>query len=302
MNDAIIFRPGTTADAYTAFCLFEETFADLSRRMGNPEPTSWSDPAQLAAMWEKRRGLYEHLAATAEQYWIAEQGNKPVGFARSIRRGSVRQLTEFFVLPDVQSSHIGRELLARAFPVEGATHRLIIATTDLRAQVRYLKAGVFPRFPIYYFGRPPEAVTVDTDLTFVVVKTEDDVALLGNIDEVVLGFRRQSDHRWLLTNRQGYLYYRDNRPMGYGYIGRTNGPFALLDSADYPAVLAHAEKEAAKAGRTHFGMEVPMANEIAVTYLLQRGFRMDSFITYWMCDRLFGKPENYIITSPPFFL
>ena len=48
---------------------------------------------------------------------------------------------------------MGRELLTRGFPSEGATHRSIIATVDTRAQVLYIKAGVYPRFPIYYFGR-----------------------------------------------------------------------------------------------------------------------------------------------------
>ena len=300
--DSLHIRPGTTADSYITFCLFEETFADLSQRMGHDELTSWSDPAKLAAMWEKRRGLYEHLAVTADQYWIAEQGGKAVGFARSILRGTVRALTEFFVLPNVQSSSIGRELLARAFPTEGAKHRLVIATTDLRAQARYLKAGVFPRFPIYYFYRQPEQVRVETDLVFVKVDANESMVVHTQIDTIILNLQRQSDHRWLLQNRQGYLYYRGDEPVGYGYVGSGNGPFALLDSADFPAVLAHAENEAALAGRDHVGMEIPMVNETAVTYLLQRGFRMDSFMAYWMVDRPFGKLENYIITSPPFFL
>lgn len=28
-----------------------------------------------------------------------------------------------------------------------------IATTDIRAQAHYLKAGVYPRFPLYFFAR-----------------------------------------------------------------------------------------------------------------------------------------------------
>jgi hypothetical protein len=205
------------------------------------------------------------------------------------------------VLPEMQSSNVGRELLARAFPVEGASYRSIIATTDLQAQARYLKAGVFPRFPLYYFWRQPEPVAVVSDLAFVPVG-DGDTAVLGEIDEAVLGFRREVDYPAMRQNRQLYLYHRGEQPVGYGYIGATNGPFALLDSADFPAVLAHAENEAAVTGRDHFGIEVPMVNETAVTYLLQRGFRMDSFIAYWMCDRPFGKLENHIITSPPFFL
>ena len=129
-----------------------------------------------------------------------------------------------------------------------------------------------------------------------------DTAVLGDIDDKILGFRREVDHALLLGDRQGYLYYRDNEPVGYGYVGKTNGPFALLDGADFPTVLAHAEHEAAVAGYGHFGVEIPMVNETAVTYLLQRGFRMEDFIAFWMVDRPFGKLENYIISSPPFFL
>jgi GNAT superfamily N-acetyltransferase len=303
MDDSITFRRGTTADSYTVFALFEETFADLAQRMGHTEPTSWADPDELAKTWRYRRSLYEHLAETADQFWLAKQKGEAVGFARSLVHGDVRELTEFFVRPDVQSSSIGRELLARAFPNDGQGHRLIIATTDLRAPARYLKAGVYPRFPIYYFWRLAEPVSVETDLEFVPMRAGEETAVLvGDIDAAVLSFRRDSDHRWLQQDRQGYLYYRHGQLVGYGYMGPVNGPFALLASADMPAALAHAENEAAAAGRKNVGFEVPMINKTAVTYLLQRGFRMDDFITLWMCDRPFGKLENYIITSPPFFL
>jgi hypothetical protein len=99
------------------------------------------------------------------------------------------------VLPEVQSANVGRELLARAFPLsDWVTNRSIIATTDLRAQARYLKAGVFPRFPIYYFWRQPESVVVATDLAFVKAEAAA-MTILGDIDEAILGFRREIDHR-----------------------------------------------------------------------------------------------------------
>jgi hypothetical protein len=65
--------------------------------------------------------------------------------------------------------------------------------------------------------------------------------------------------------------------------------------------LARAETEAAKDGR-EFGLEVPMVNRAAVDYLLAHGFHMDSFMALSMSDVPFGKFENYIVTSPPFFL
>jgi hypothetical protein len=49
-------------------------------------------------------------------------------------------------------------------------------------------------------------------------------------------------------------------------------------------------------------VEVPMVNRVAVRFLLGRGFRLDSFFSFFMADRPFGRFENYLFTSPPFFL
>ena len=125
---------------------------------------------------------------------------------------------------------------------------------------------------------------------------------LAEIDKRVLGFTRHVDHNWLLSDRLGYLYSRNDQPVGYGYLGVRNGPFALLDKSDFPAVLAHAESQAAAQGRTGFGIEVPMINQVVVDYLLGRGFRMDTFMAVMMNDKPFAKFENYILTSPPFFM
>ena len=60
-------------------------------------------------MWAARRLLYEHLAATADQFWLAKRGETLLGFARSLLRDGLRLLTEFFVLPGEQSSGLGRQ-------------------------------------------------------------------------------------------------------------------------------------------------------------------------------------------------
>jgi len=299
----VTFRPGSVEDSYTVFYLFEETLADLFRQLGLKERTSWSDPVAMEKMWQERRSLYEHLARTADQFWLAEREGEVIGFARSTLRDGVQELTEFFIRPDDQSAGIGRELLARAFPEAGAEYRSIIATTLPGAQIRYLKAGVYPRFPIYYFGRKPELVDIATDLEFEPgSNVPGTLATLGALDETILAHRRDVDHYWLLSNRQGYVYYRDGQPVGYGYVGLRSGPFALLDAGDFPAVLVRAESELARQGYQHFGLEVPMINQTVVDYVLARGFRMDPFVALYMSDRPFGKFENYLVTSPPFIL
>ncbi len=146
-------------------------------------------------------------------------------------------------------------------------------------------------------------VDLPTDLQIQSLSSGDEIlAILASIDQVVLGYRRDEEHAWLLSDRQGYLYYRSGKIVGYGYVGYRNGPFALLEPGDFPAVLAHAETQAAQAGYTDFGVETPMINRQAVDYLLGRGFRLSPFIAIFLCDEPFGRFENYLMTAPPFFL
>ena len=162
---SITYRRGTLDDLQNTFDVFRQSIKGLGDRLGT-NPISGADDLQaLQDLWARRQSLFEHLARTSDNFWVAEQDGKAIGFARSILRDGVRQLTEFFVLPEHQSAGVGRELLTRAFPVDGADHRFIVATIDGRAVRRYLKAKVYPLFPCYAFSRPAEKVNVDTDLT-----------------------------------------------------------------------------------------------------------------------------------------
>jgi len=300
----VTFEPGTVADSYAVFMVFERAYADLTHRLGINETTNAADPEALARMWAARRPMYEHLAVTADQFWLAKRGDETVGFSRSIVRDDLRLLTEFFVLPGEQSAGLGRELLARALPPKRDERRWLLATGDLRAQATYLKNGLYPNFPVYYFWRQPRPLPpLESDL---VIKTAtasaETVRAMGDIDAQLLSHRRDVDHRWLLSDRQGFLYLRAGEPVGYGYGGPRTGPFALVDESDFAAVLAHAESHAAHLGRSHFGLEVPMANHHAVDYLLRSGFRIDEFIAYFMSNGPIGRFSNYIMTSPPFIL
>lgn len=296
------YRPGTPEDSPAVYQVFVRALADLDRRM-NLQLEVWDDPGFVEQLWQRRRPLYEHLAEVADQFWVVELEGEVIGFARSLVQDGLQQLTEFFVLPGHQSGGIGRELLNRSFPDRGARRRSIIATLDSRAQASYLKLGVYPRFTIQYLYREPEPVTLDSDLRF--ERASADAATLAAmraIDLELLGFRRDVTHTHLLQDRQGYLYLRGNRVVGYGYLANGTGPIALLQEADIPAALAHAEREAAERGEKTFGVELPLVNRAAVQHLLGRGFQLEPFVAVLMSDEPFGQFSNYILTSPPFFL
>ncbi len=301
----IVYRRGTPADSPQTFEVFRLSILDLGDRLGVMPISGGGDPQVLRDLWRSRQPLFEHLARTSDNFWVADQApGQIVGFARSILRDGARQLTEFFVRPDFQSKGVGRELLQRAFPADDSRVRFILGTIDSRALRRYLRMKVYPVFPCFAFSRTAEKMTLDPGLVIerISLGTDGILTTLNDIDREVLGFQREPEHTWLLENREGYLYRtRENAVLGYGYLGALNGPFALRVPGYFPAVLAHAENVSA-ARAENFSVEVPMVNRTAVDYLLDRGCIMDTFFEFFMADEPFGRFENYILTSPPFFV
>jgi GNAT superfamily N-acetyltransferase len=299
------YRPGTLDDMRPVFDMFRQSLKDLLLRKGwAADETWWQKPEEVDWTWSTWQDLLAFLTINAEQYWVAENDGQIIGFARSFLDDNVRELTEFFVRPGTQSAGVGRGLLERAFPATGAQIKCILATTDVRAQTLYLKNGVYPRFVIQTLYREPEAITLETDLVFKpITNTPEIISALRTIDHHVLSFERDRFHQFLADYRKGFLFYRNEQPVGYGYFGiDAVGPIALLQESDYPAILAYAENEAFKIGWKRFGVELPMINRSAVDYLLSRGYRLENFRMLFMSNEPFGNFEKYIVAKPAFLL
>jgi GNAT superfamily N-acetyltransferase len=264
--------------------------------------TGGNDPEVLESLWQRRKSMFEFLAGAASQFWVAERQGEIVGYARSIQFDGLQELTEFFVSPDQQSAGIGSELLSLAFPDADAQYRTIITTLDERALYRYLKAGVYARFPIKYFYHQAEKVDVASDLQFEPMQHEIHLDVINRIDKQILGHVREPVHRWVASTRSGFICRRDGNVVGYGYLSDTgSGPFALLDEEDYPAVLAHAESLMAERG-DEFGVETPLINRKAIQYFTEHRYRIDAFTVLFMSNEPFGRFENYLCFSPVFFM
>jgi len=296
----ITYRRGSPADSRLLFGIFEAAIDDLSSRMQASGNATAGDPAA----WERRRPLYEHLARTCEQLWIAEDDGRPIGYARSILRDGVRELTELFVVPDQQSNGAGRELLERAFPADGARHRTLLATFDVRAVARYLRCGLDGRLPIFSVNRAPEPVAVASDLQAEPLATDAaTLARLAEIDRELLGYRRDIDHRWFAQQRRGQVYRRGADIVAYGYapiVAGWGGPYAALDATDLPRLLADAESEAHRAGHPEISFDVALINRAALDHLLGRGYRLQSFPMIFFSDGELGRLDRYVFFSPAF--
>ena len=301
---AVRVRPGTIDDNEACAAVLVDAINDLGRRNGSIDE---GHELKHETQWPRWRSFFDHIARTAAEFWIAEGADgAPIGYARSIDRGGLFELSEFFVRPSVQSQGVGRELLERAFPAGRGDVRLIIATTDIRALSRYLRAGVVARFPVLTFTGASRDVAVPEGIAIEPLDLDRDLDAVNEVDDAVLGHRREVDHRWFATEREGYRYLRDGRVVGYGYVALPdrggNGPFAVLDPTDLPAVLSQVERRRHELGAEKTEFEVALHNRIAVDHLLGRGYRMDSFMTLFCSSEPFGRFDRYLFCGPALIL
>ena len=140
---SISYRRFGPADLQDVARVFAASLNDLLQQAGAAPYFDLDDPDAWGRVWERdRRPLFEHLASNQCESWLAEEEGQILGYARSILRDGMCQLTEFFVLPGRRSRGIGRELLSRAFESVSAKEHTVISTTSPAAMARYLKAGV----------------------------------------------------------------------------------------------------------------------------------------------------------------
>jgi GNAT superfamily N-acetyltransferase len=255
------------------------------------------------AFWAGLKPLLLHLAEHHAEWWVAESTSdgKLIGYARSLERGDMLELSEFFIVPGRQSAGLGRELIERAFPEGRGRIRLILATLDERALARYYRAGTVARFPMAMMGGAPRP-TETGDLE-VVPATLADVPELDTIERAVVGFSRANEYGWLFEEREGFLYRRAGRAVGFGFIGEGGqGPVAALDPANQRSILLHLEGRAHTRGIQQVSFVVPTINEVAMNHLLGRGFQIEPPLNLFMSNEPFGKFDRFISYGPPIIL
>jgi GNAT superfamily N-acetyltransferase len=273
---------------------------DGTERRSRARPPRW---------WRSGEPLHRFLADHAAEWWVAvaPDTGTPVGYARSIARGGLFELTEFFVVPTSQSRGVGRALIERAFPFGRGDIRSIIATTDVRALTRYYGAGTAARFPMLTLvGAPRDDAEMATDLSphRLDLGSESDLRDFRELDRSVLEYpREEPEIRWLLEEREGYLYARGGQVIGFAFVGKAGcGPIAALEPTDLPNILLHVEARANAIGLESLDLQVPGPNEIATRHLLNRGFRVDPWMNLLLSNRPFGRFDRFLPFGPPIFL
>ncbi|MEM1198648.1 MAG: GNAT family N-acetyltransferase [Pseudomonadota bacterium] len=298
------YRPIEHSDLKAIAGVFIQSLNHRQVEAGLAPLVDLNDPDAWERMWQDaRRPLFEHVSAHDGTGWLVEQDGKVLGYARTIQREHVCQLTELFVLPEQQHAGLGQQLLKRAFIDVESRSKLILANSNPAAISRYLRSGVYPVSTIFDLDRKAQTQPIQTDLEAQPIKDDPaSIAALNDIDRTILGYVRPEEHAWVCTQRSGFLFWRNGTPQGYAYAGHWSGPMACLSPEDMPAILAHAEAVAADADE-NFGLMVPMLNKAAMMHLIERGFKLDPGHTmYFMAD--FSPPglDRYVFSMPGFFV
>lgn len=299
MTDTFI-RRGVEKDQFPVFSVFRTSLLSLLKdlQMAADLPSG----EEIEALYPYYESLLKHIFDTCDQFWVAETDGQVVGYARSILRDGIRQLSEFFILPGFQSRGIGRQLLDRAFPDGGANNRVVCASPDTRALSRYLKTGLRSQFTIHEWTHKPEIVPFETDLEIRPIEdTPKNFWMLNEIDRTLLGYTRETDHHWLIEARRGHFYLRDDKVVGYSYFGNRAGPIAMLHNPDFAIALAHVESEMTGTVDDVYDkviLCIPMTNHAALDYVLKRGYHTDLFFEHFLSEKPMGHYENYVFIDP----
>jgi hypothetical protein len=295
-------RRATPQDARPCHEVMWASVTDFGVRNGTPLGGTADD------WWPASEPVSGFLAEHAAEWWVAEEPGTSgiVGFARSIEREGLLELTEFFVVPGRQSAGVGRKLLEHAFPAGRGDVRSIVATTDTRALARYYASGTSPQFPFVSLAGEPSAARIPDDLTVAPLDPGSEAHLesVAAMERRVLGHARgRGELGWLLGHREGFRYLRGGEEVGFAFLGAGGtGPMAAVRPGELPPILLHVEDRAAALGIGSIEFQVPGPNETAARHLLGRGFRIDPWVNLLMANRPFGQFDRFIPFGPPIFL
>jgi GNAT superfamily N-acetyltransferase len=312
---AISYRRATSDDVGPAYAVFRRSLFDYLFRLALVDEATAKD-APIESGWARQQRWIDHLWATAAENWVATEGDgKVVGWAMSTERDGVLELTHFFVEPGIQARGVGRALLERAFPMGSGRHRVIVATQDAPALALYL------RFDVGYVTTSvdlivkPAYIPDTSDLVFERLGTDEAaVGTVAQVEQAVLGHRRDPDVQFLLGLRPAWVARRSGDVVGFGFGPAprpgpsiddgpvASGPMAALDPADLPAIIDHVVSEAASADAGEFTITCPMSNRTALLHLLRRGYRIDPFYIKVLADDDSMRLDRWIHTGPVFII
>jgi len=297
----LVYRPARAQDLATAEALVVTSINDLTERHGfGPMATATPPKFQLFSLKDDADGL-----------WIAEDGGSILGFAWSWVCGDVWFLAQLFVDPAQQGRGIGNELLKLTLEharKSRAAHKALITFTFNRvSQALYIRHGLFPKMPIYYFAAARERVAAELSKTTLNSMAINDTAAhmkkLAEIDACAVGIAREKHHRYLLHDptNTGLLLYAGSECVGYAYLGSNGhiGPLAVTRVDVLGDAFTTALKMAADSSTEKISAFLPGTCDSALSLAINHGMRI-TFPMLLMASPGYGDWTQYLPRNPGF--
>jgi len=297
---SLVYRPARAEDLAAADALVVASINDLTVRHGfGPMATASPPSFQLFSLRDDPDGL-----------WIAENGGDILGFAWSWVCGDVWFLAQLFVDPAQQGHGIGNELLERTIEharKSGAAHKALITFTFNRvSQGLYMRHGLFPRMPIYFFNAARERVLQalpEPPLRAIAIdNSAATMEKLVEIDSRAIRISREKHHRYLLDDpaTEGVLLWAGNDCVGYAYLGSNGhiGPLAVTRPDMLRDAFATALKLAA-GGSEKVSAFLPGTCDSVLSLAVNQGMRI-TFPMLLMASPGYGDWTQYLPRNPGF--
>ncbi|NOJ42189.1 GNAT family N-acetyltransferase [Bradyrhizobium australiense] len=298
---SVVCRPARVQDLEFADALVVSSINDLTERHGFGQMAVSSPPKfQLFSMEDDPDGL-----------WVAEEGERILGFAWSWVCGNLWFLAQLFVSPDRQGRSIGNELIKRTLEhaeKSGASNRVLITFSfNTVSQGLYIRHGLLPRIPIYSVSVSREHLIGrlrGQQLDFAPLEEEaSTLRRLAQADERVVGVSREKHHRYLINDNgtRGFNLYDRSDWVGYAYVdaGGHIGPLAVMESHAVAPAFRTVLHLAAESGSSRVSAFLPGASEAALNTAMEHGMRIE-FPMLLMSSREFGNWVQYLPRNPGF--
>jgi ribosomal protein S18 acetylase RimI-like enzyme len=298
---SLIYRPAQAQDLVTTDALVVASINDLTNRHGFG-PMAIPSPPNFQSF---------SLADGPDGLWIAEDDGNILGFAWSWVCGDIWFLAQLFVDPTQQGRGIGNELIKLTLEQarkSGAAHKALITFAFNRiSQGLYIRHGLFPKAPVYFFDAIPERMRQKLpESPLRNVPIDDDVATMAKLIEIdarAIGVSREKHHRYLFDERatRGVLLYAGDECVGYSYIASNGhiGPLAVVDDKFLGDAFVTALYLAAHGSSEKISAFVPGTGETALGLAVDHGMRI-TFPMLLMASPGFGNWTGYLPRNPGF--
>ena len=295
----ILCRPACAQDLEPASDLVVASINDLTERHGLGPMASASPPSfQMFCLKDDPDGL-----------WVAEEAGEMLGFAWSWVCGDFWFLAQLFVSPSQQGRGIGNELLKRTFEhaqKSGASQRALITFSFNRvSQGLYIRHGLYPRFPIYFFKVAREKLLGRLGgprFRHQPLSEATDLPNLALVDARAFGVSREKHHRYLINDKatRGVSLWADGDCVGYAYIANGRiGPLAVTTPHALETAFTTALAFASENGSPAISAFLPGTSEAVLKSAVEHGMSI-TFPMLFMSSRDPGGWTAYLPRNPGF--